>query len=107
MADLATVAERSSLPTLYGGQTVARCSSHPLAAWAEPAHSCSLCNACLPRRLTVGTGVRHKTRGHGRVTAFDEASHHPYEVTFDNGEVRCRRRPHTRLRGGSALDCKP
>ena len=38
----------------------------------------------------MGTGVRHKTRGHGRVTAFDEASHHPYEVTFDNGEVRSR-----------------
>ena len=39
MADLATVAERSSLPTLYGGQTVAQCSSHPLAVRAEPAHS--------------------------------------------------------------------
>ena len=59
----------------------------------------------------MGTGVRHKTRGHGRVTAFDEASHHPYEVTFDNGEVRSRPAAGGGLtpflRGGSALDCKP
>ena len=49
----------------------------------------------------MGTGVRHKTRGHGRVTAFDEASHHPYEVTFDNGEVRSR----LAAGGGLTPDC--
>ena len=59
----------------------------------------------------MGTGVRHKTRGHGRVTAFDEASHHPYEVTFDNGEVRSRLAAGGGLTPDSIrtrhLDCKP
>ena len=59
----------------------------------------------------MGTGVKHKTRGHGRVTAFDETSHHPYEVTFDNGEVRSRLAAGGDLTrdsdGGSALGSNP